>query len=97
LIGTSGHRVSTSRRRIVLTESAKQDRLHPAGLDVHVLPDCQQGLGASVLASQPIGNTWILRGLILSQFNVAGANFAPFCSPFAYIKEQSHTNPTNGW
>jgi hypothetical protein len=41
--------------------------------------------------------TWILRGLILSQFNVAGANFAPFCSPFAYIKEQSHTNPTNGW
>jgi|SRR5580693_6944806 hypothetical protein len=37
--------------------------------------------------------TWILRGLILSQFNVAGANFAPFCSPIAYIKEQSHPNP----
>jgi hypothetical protein len=54
-----------------------------------------KGWVRTVLVSQPIGNTSILRGLILSQFNVAGANFAPVCSPIAYIKEQSHTNPTN--
>ena len=52
-----------------------------------------KGWVRTVLVSQPIGHTSILRGLILSQYNVAGANFAPVCSPIAYIKEQSNSNP----
>ena len=35
----------------------------------------------------------VLRGLILSQYNVAGANFAPVCSPIAYVREQSNAKP----
>jgi hypothetical protein len=54
-----------------------------------------KGWVRTVLVSQPI-HTSILRGLILSQFNVSGANFAPVCSPIAYIKEQSNTNPGDG-
>jgi hypothetical protein len=35
-----------------------------------------------------IGKASIMRGLILSQYNVSGNNFAPICAPIVYIKNQ---------
>jgi hypothetical protein len=29
-----------------------------------------------------------MRGLILSQFNIAGAHYAPVCSPIVYVKQR---------
>jgi hypothetical protein len=36
-----------------------------------------------------IGKASIMRGLILSQYNVSGNNFAPICTPIVYIKDQA--------
>jgi hypothetical protein len=41
----------------------------------------------TILVSQAHNSSSILRGLILSQFNIAGANYAPVCAPIVYIKE----------
>ena len=48
-----------------------------------------KGWVRTVIVSQLIGKASIMRGLILSQYNVSGNNFAPICAPIVYIKDQA--------
>jgi len=48
-----------------------------------------KGWVRTVIVSQLIGKASIMRGLILSQYNVSGNNFAPVCTPIVYIKDQA--------
>jgi hypothetical protein len=47
-----------------------------------------KGWVRTVLVSQLGNDASILRGLILSQFNIVGSSYAPVCSPIAYIKDE---------
>jgi hypothetical protein len=51
-----------------------------------------RGWVRTVLVSQLVSNASIMRGLILSQYNIFGGNFAPVCAPIVYIKEGSNKN-----
>jgi hypothetical protein len=48
-----------------------------------------KGWVRTVIISQLIGKASIMRGLILSQYNVSGNNFAPVCTPIVYIKDKA--------
>src|SRR5262249_32177674 len=47
-----------------------------------------KGWVRTIIVSQLIGKASIMRGLILSQYNFSGSNFAPICTPIVYIKDQ---------
>jgi hypothetical protein len=51
-----------------------------------------KGWVRTVIISQLIGKASIMRGLILSRYNVSGNNFAPVCTPIVYIKDQAAAN-----
>jgi len=42
----------------------------------------------TVLVSQLVSHSSVMRGLILSQFNISGAHYAPVCAPIIYVKEK---------
>jgi hypothetical protein len=48
----------------------------------------RQGYVRTVVVSQIVHNETIMRGLILCQAKVRGANWAPICSPIGYIKQK---------
>jgi hypothetical protein len=48
-----------------------------------------KGWVRTIIVSQLIGKTSIMRGLILSQYNISGNNFAPICTPIVYIRDQA--------
>jgi hypothetical protein len=47
-----------------------------------------KGWVRTIIVSQLVGSASIMRGLILSQYNVSGNNFAPVCTPIVYLKDQ---------
>lgn len=53
----------------------------------------KQGWVRTVLVSQLVNNSSIMRGIILSQFNISGANHAPVCAPIVYIKDDPAQRP----
>jgi hypothetical protein len=48
-----------------------------------------KGWVRTIIVSQLIGKASVMRGLILSQYNVSGNNFAPVCAPIVYIKDHA--------
>jgi hypothetical protein len=48
-----------------------------------------KGWVRTIIVSQLIGRASIMRGLILSQYNVSGSNHAPVCAPIVYIKDHA--------
>jgi hypothetical protein len=48
-----------------------------------------KGWVRTIIISQLVGKTSIMRGLILSQYNVSGNNFAPICTPIVYVKHRA--------
>jgi hypothetical protein len=55
-----------------------------------------KGWVRTIIVSQLIGKASIMRGLILSQYNVSGNNFAPVCAPIVYVKNQPVAQDISG-
>jgi len=51
-----------------------------------------RGWVRTVLVSQLVSDASIMRGLILSQFNISGANHAPVCAPIVFVKQRESDN-----
>jgi hypothetical protein len=60
----------------------------PRGSAFMYLLTLDKGWVRTIIVSQLIGKASIMRGLILSQYNVSGNNFAPICTPIVYIKSE---------
>lgn len=59
----------------------------PRGSAFFYLLTLDKGWVRTVTISHPIDKRPILRGLIMSQYNISGNNYAPVCAPIVYVKD----------
>jgi hypothetical protein len=78
-------------------EYAHQGRLYiPAGSSCVYLMTIHRGWVRTVVVSQLGQGREMMRGLITSQYNMAGAAFAPVSAPIAFLKMGANTKASLG-